>query len=117
MGTVLGVLGARDWLGMRDYYSFVRAVRDGCLKQKVEQPNAESLPSTSKNHFVAVLHFRIFFVAVIPVLASSPLPLQCTSFLSLLFQYQHPDQHRRSSCFQHLYTNILPPQSLYYYVM
>ena len=35
--------GARDWLGMRDYYSFVRAVRDGCLKHNTEQPNAELL--------------------------------------------------------------------------
>eukprot|EP00438_Fugacium_kawagutii_P011381 Skav218988 [mRNA] locus=scaffold169:91567:99824:+ [translate_table: standard] len=57
LGAILGsavLPGARDWLGMRDYYSFVRAVRDGCLKQKVEQPNAESLPSTeSEQHFVA----------------------------------------------------------------
>ena len=30
-------------LGMRDYYSFVRAVRDGCLKHNTEQPDAECL--------------------------------------------------------------------------
>ena len=35
--------GDRDWLGMRDYYSFVRAVRDGCLSASVEQPTAECL--------------------------------------------------------------------------
>ena len=35
--------GDRDWLGMRDYYSFVRAVRDGCLSTSVEQPTAEYL--------------------------------------------------------------------------
>ena len=35
--------GDRDWLGMRDYYSFVRAVRDGCLSASVEQPTAEYL--------------------------------------------------------------------------
>ena len=31
---------------MRDYYSFVRAVRDGCLSANVEQPTAECLAET-----------------------------------------------------------------------
>eukprot|EP00435_Cladocopium_sp_Y103_P073049 s100_g42.t1 len=45
------VPGARDWLGMRDYYSFVRAVRDGCLKHNTDQPNAEILCFAIQRNF------------------------------------------------------------------
>lgn len=43
--------GGRDWLGMRDYYSFVRAVRDGCLKHNTEQPDAEILCFAIQRNF------------------------------------------------------------------
>eukprot|EP00439_Symbiodinium_sp_Y106_P069743 s1411_g12.t1 len=49
--TVFADQGDRDWLGMRDYYSFVRAVRDGCLSASVEQPTAEILAFAIRRNF------------------------------------------------------------------
>ncbi|CAE7897813.1 RNF213 [Symbiodinium microadriaticum] len=49
--SVFADQGDRDWLGMRDYYSFVRAVRDGCLSASVEQPTAEILAFAIRRNF------------------------------------------------------------------
>ncbi|CAE7456062.1 RNF213, partial [Symbiodinium sp. CCMP2456] len=49
--SVFADQGDRDWLGMRDYYSFVRAVRDGCVSASVEQPTAEILAFAIRRNF------------------------------------------------------------------
>ncbi|CAK9021977.1 unnamed protein product [Durusdinium trenchii] len=49
--SVFADQGARDWLGMRDYYGFVRAVRDGCLRAKTEQPTHEILSFAIQRNF------------------------------------------------------------------
>lgn len=38
---------------MRDYYGFVRAVRDGCLRAKTEQPTHERLGTDDKERFIS----------------------------------------------------------------